>query len=340
MTVDAAGSETLTERAVAIEAHGVTRRYGDTLAVDGVDLRIEEGVIFGFVGPSGSGKTTTVRLLTGAEVPDEGHVRVLGVPPGDFSPAERQRMGYMPQQSVLYPHLSLRQNMEFMASLYGLPLRRQASLAQAMELVELQEHAGTLLRNASGGMQRRLALAAALLHEPELVFLDEPTAGIDPILRRKFWDHFVSLRDAGRTLFVTTQYVAESAYCDVVGIISDGRLVAVDTPEGLRRTAYGGELLHVEVSKAVSERLVDRLRALEPVVHVEVTSVDRRSLRVVVDEAGTALPVISRLLGKRGRNVETIEPFRPPFDDVFVHLVGQARADDEATAPELSDVEP
>jgi ABC-2 type transport system ATP-binding protein len=224
----------------------VSKRFGDQDALARVDLDVSRGTILGVIGPSGCGKTTLLRVLTGIIVRDEGELTVLGSDPERFSARERRRFGYMPQLPVLFPNLSLIANLGFVASVYGMPLRRRKRLREVLEFVDLWEHRRKRLSEASGGMQRRLALAATLVHGPELLFLDEPTAGIDPILRDRFWSRFRDLRDAGRTLLVSTQYVGEAASCDLVAVMAAGRVVVIDTPDGLRRQAYGDELDRME----------------------------------------------------------------------------------------------
>jgi ABC-2 type transport system ATP-binding protein len=315
----------------AITARGIKRAFGDLVALDGLDLTVPEASIFGFIGPSGSGKSTAVRILSGIDVPDEGEVTVLGGDPVAFSAAERARLGYMPQLSVLFPALSLRENLSFVASLYGMPLRRSGKLAEALRFVELYEKRRTRLRDSSGGMQRRLALAAALVHDPEVLFLDEPTAGIDPVLRRKFWEHFGELRDRGRTLFVTTQYVSEAAYCDVVAVLNGGRVVAVDQPEALRRRAFGGDLLDITTGHPLSDSARDSLGRVEGVVAVRKTSDDGRAHRVVVDDASSGLVAVQEWLDRRELRTEEVRQHVPQFDDVFVELVqGSASGEPEA----------
>jgi ABC-2 type transport system ATP-binding protein len=318
----------------AVRARGLVRRFGDLTAVDGLDLDVPAGTIFGFIGPSGSGKSTTIRLLTGIDQPDEGEVAVLGSSPTGFSAAERKRLGYMPQLSVLFPTLSLRENLSFAASIYGMPLRRRRALRRVMELVELQADRRTRLKDASGGMQRRLALAAALVHEPSLIFLDEPTAGIDPVLRRKFWDHFSELRDSGRTLFVTTQYVSEAAYCDLVGVISEGKLIAVAPPDELRRQAYGGDIIDVSTGHPLSDNARSALADLDGVVRVDPTRKDGREHRIIVDDAGPALPALQEWFDNRDLRVQGIRQHVPQFDDVFVELVTTEPTLDDAVPPE------
>ena len=227
---------------VVVEMRDVTKRFGEVNAVNKVSLDVPQGVIFGFIGPSGCGKTTTVRLLNGNYGATEGTIKVLGQSPDSFKREDQKRIGYMPQLFILYPELTIWENLNFAASIYGYPMDRKERLYELLELVELTGHEKKMARNISGGMQRRLSLASTLIHSPELIFLDEPTAGIDPVLRRKFWDHFQTLKDQGHTLFVTTQYVGEAAYCDYVGVMRNGELLMVETPEMLRYKALGGEM--------------------------------------------------------------------------------------------------
>jgi ABC-2 type transport system ATP-binding protein len=310
---------------LAITTRGATKRYGAQAAVSDLDLAVPRGTIFGFIGPSGAGKTTTIRLLIGSERPSDGEIVVLGGAPTAFSAGERARIGYMPQLSVLFPELSIRENLNFVASIYGMPLRRRAAMREALEFVELHGDRRKRLRDASGGMQRRLALAAALVHQPELLFLDEPTAGVDPVLRRKFWDHFAALRDEGRTLFVTTQYVGEAAYCDVVGVLSEGRLVIADSPDGLRRRAFGGDVLSVKTVARLDDASLRALGELPFVERVERTDDGGDVLRVVVDRADRASPRIADWLDDRGVLVESISEDMVPFDDVFIALLEGGR---------------
>jgi ABC-2 type transport system ATP-binding protein len=304
----------------AIAAEGVSKVFPDGTGVHHLDLVIPKGSIFGFIGPSGSGKTTTVRILTGVTAPDEGAIDVLGSEPAAFDARTRGRLGYMPQLSVLYPNLTVEQNLRFFSSLYGLSRSSGRERRRgALEFVELAEHAGKRVAEISGGMQRRLSLAAALVHSPDVIFLDEPTAGIDPVLRRRFWTHFEELRDRGRTLFVTTQYVTEAGYCDMVGVLSDGRLVHVDTPVGLRRAAYGGDIVDVEFVEPPRRETIDRMR---PAVGATSTHpVSARRLRLVVDEAATAIPKLHTWLSDEGLEIRQVEQHVPDFDDVFVEIV-------------------
>lgn len=307
---------------LAVRARGLGRQFAPGVGVEGLDLDVEAGTIFGFIGPSGSGKTTTIRLLTGITAPDRGEASVAGRSPSQFDRSDRTRLGYMPQLSVLYDHLTIWQNLTFAASIFGMPRReRRRRIREELEAVDLADAADRKLGDASGGMKRRVALAATLVHDPELLFLDEPTAGIDPVLRRRIWDRFEELREQGRTLFVTTQYVGEAAYCDRVGVLANGRLVAVDTPDGLRRTAYGGELLDVAFTTPLRAQQRDDLAECCGATRVDPTG--PTSVRLVVGNAGEASPSVADWAAESGLTIQSIEPYLAPFDDVFVELVSR-----------------
>ncbi len=300
-----------------ISVKNVTKNFGDELAVREVSFDVPRASIFGFIGPSGSGKTTTVRLLTGIYAPTEGAISILDIDPSKFNQDQRARIGYMPQLFVLYPNLTVWENINFAASLYGMSLVRTSRLKQILEFVELYEHRHKLTRNISGGMQRRLSLAAALIHEPELLFLDEPTAGIDPILRQKFWEHFKGLQNQGRTLFITTQYVNEADNCDLVGVMSNGRLLLVDTPRGLRHHAFGGDIIDMRASETIDYHTEQLLTSLS----LKTIRTGPNSIRIIVNEASTAIPDLMEWAPLNNVRVEALEQYTPPFEDVFVELV-------------------
>jgi ABC-2 type transport system ATP-binding protein len=303
-----------------ISAENLTKKFGDQFAVQGVTFSIPPGSIFGFIGPSGSGKTTTVRLLNGVYTPTEGRVRVLGRDPNKFSQRERANIGYMPQLFVLYPTLTVWENLNFAASLYGMSLARHKRLKNALEFVELYEHRNKLARQISGGMLRRLSLAATLVHNPQVLFLDEPTAGIDPVLRRKFWDQFRALREQGRTLVITTQYVGEADNCDLVGVQNNGKLIFVDTPVGLRHHAYGGDMIDFSTTQEFDYRSEAKLRGL-PFVRNKTVRTGPNSMRIVVDDSSTATPELVTWAQEQNIEVKAMEDYTPSFDDVFFELV-------------------
>ncbi|MEP6638345.1 MAG: ATP-binding cassette domain-containing protein [Chloroflexota bacterium] len=291
-------------------------RFSDQLAVDAISLAVPTGTILGLIGPSGAGKTTTVRLLTGALTPTSGKVTVLGEEPHHFRRQTRERIGYMPQSFTLYPDLTVRENVDFVGSLFGMLFSRRRRSRQVLELVDLWEVRGRRAGRLSGGMQRRLELACALVHDPALLFLDEPTAGVDPLLRGKIWEELHRLRDSGRTLIVTTQYVNEAESCDLVALIANGRLLALATPDDLRRDAVGGDVVAVETAAHFDG---EQLAGLPFVRHVRQHG--SRQLTVIVDDAGTATPDVVEAVRARGGEVVSAREERPSFDDVFAALV-------------------
>jgi ABC-2 type transport system ATP-binding protein len=303
-----------------ISANHLTKRFGDETAVQDVSFEVPRSSIFGFIGPSGSGKTTTVRLLTGVYTPTDGQVIVFDRNPAKFSQGERARIGYMPQLFVLYPNLTVWENLNFAASLYGMSLFRGKRLKEALKFVELDEHRSKLARNISGGMLRRLSLAATLVHDPQLLFLDEPTAGIDPVLRRKFWDHFRELKDQGRTIFITTQYVSEADNCDLVGVQNNGKLLLVDTPQGIRHHAYGRDMVDFSTTQPIDLQTEALLRSL-PFVKAKTVRTSSNSMRIIVDQASTATPDLMEWAQQQNIQVQAVEEYMPSFEDVFVELV-------------------
>ena len=311
---------------VDILAEGLSKEFDGRMVVSDASFTVPQGQIFGFIGPSGSGKTTTIRMLNGVYRPTRGRVEVLGKDPSRLTRSGRALIGYLPQQFVLYPNLSVMENMRFMASLYGLrPIARRRPIREALEFVELWDARGRLASELSGGMQRRLELAAALVHSPRLIFADEPTAGVDPVLREHLWDGFKQLRAEGKTLFVTTQYVTEAEYCDHVALMSEGRIVASDTPENLRRAALGGEAIDV-TAPALTWDTAQELRALQGVVGAE--RLGPQHWRFYVDNAGVRLAPLVSEVQQRAGSVSTVEEYRPTFDEVFVRLLEQAEGTD------------
>ena len=314
-----------------IEARGISRSFNGTVAVRDLSLTVDGGEILGLIGPSGSGKTTTIRMLTGTLAPSAGEAVVLGEDPMHFSRRARAELAYMPQLFSLYPDLTVRENVGFVAALYGIGVFRRGKLIRrALEVVELWDVRDRLARNLSGGMQRRLELACALVHTPSVLFVDEPTAGIDPMLRKTIWDELRRLRDEGRTLLVTTQYVGEAEYCDRVALIADGELVALDAPDKLRRLVFGGEVIMVEGEQPVHPQL------LAPVEGVEsVRQLDERRLVVVAADASIATPRLIEALRSGGIGVARVGEYRPSFDEVFAALVEQNRS--RRPPPDVSD---
>ena len=299
-----------------------------------LNFTLPKGAILGMIGPSGCGKTTTIRLINGVYGPTAGVVRVFGQDPSRFDAEHKARMGYIPQHFVLYPTLSVEENMQFLGRIYGMSsAERKAKIGPFLEFVELKDARKRLASKLSGGMQRRLMLAGALLHDPDLLIADEPTAGIDPILRTRIWDNFRFLRDQGKTLLVTTQYVGEAAYCDNVAVMRRGRLVAMDTPTGLRRQAMGGEVIHLQVEEGRLAQCIRFLEDLPQVKGMQRIVGEREGIHVFVADAARELPALLALLRERLELTPSVaEPYVPPFDEVFVRLIHASEAEQEARA--------
>ena len=315
-----------------IQMRDATRAFGEVIAADHVSLDVSEGTILGLIGPSGSGKTTLIRMLTGTVAPSSGQIRVLGEDPRRFRRETRERIGYLPQDFLLYRDLTAAENVSFVAALFGMfwPSRRRRT-REVLELVQLWDARRRLARDMSGGMRRRLALACALVHDPAVLFLDEPTAGIDPILRQTVWEELRRLRDGGRTLLVTTQYVGEAQHCDTVALLSDGQLIALDHPDRLVRRALGGDLLEVVTKRPVDPRPVRDLRGIQ---RVEQRTPER--LLVLAEDGSAATPAIVDTITAHGGEVATINEQQPTLDEVFALLVEDHRAgngDPEPAAP-------
>src|SRR5256714_14192337 len=245
----------------AIEMTELCKDFGAFRAVDHLSLTVQQGEIFGLLGPNGSGKTTTINMISGLSVPTSGEVRVLGLNVRRQARQVRQILGSVPQETALYEELSAWTNMDFHADLFGIPRKeKRERITKMLELIQLLDRKDSRVSTFSGGMKRRLALGRALLHDPQLIYLDEPTLGVDVQARRVIWDYILSLRDQGKTVLITTNYLEEAqALCERVAIIDHGKLVAVDTPHHLKQT-YGGSVIEVEttrLSKAIGE-----LRAL------------------------------------------------------------------------------
>jgi ABC-2 type transport system ATP-binding protein len=301
---------------------GATRDFGEGAGVFDLDLAVAPGTILGVVGPSGAGKTTAIRLITGALDPTAGEVRVLGEDPRRFRRATRERIGYMPQLFTLYPDLTADENVDFVASLFGLLTpRRRRRVREVLQLVRLWDERDRRAGRLSGGMQRRLELASALVHEPSLLLLDEPTAGIDPILRRAIWEELARLKRDGRTILVTTQHIAEAEACDAVALIVGGRVVALGAPEDLRRSAAGGDVIEVETEAPFDPAALadhDGIRSTR--------STGLRTFRVIADDAGTLTPYLDDIVGRAGATLVTAREVRLTFDEVFAMLVERERA--------------
>jgi ABC-2 type transport system ATP-binding protein len=307
----------------------LSKRLGDRLAVDDLSLSICQGELLALIGPSGSGKTTTVRVICGLYTPDEGEVNLFGHIGTPIPRRLRSRFGYMPQTYSLYPRMTAAENLRYAAALYGLDAQRTTRrLAEVLDLVDLDEQRNHLAREMSGGQRRRLALAVALIHDPELLFVDEPTAGLDPALRARLWAYFRQLTRTGRTVVVTTQYIDEAELTDRVAVLRLARMAALGTPQDLARAAFGGEIVELR-SPDLTSQAARGLTQLDG-VH-EVAFRDLETLQVIVDDAEMAAPSILAALAREGCTVRSIGLKRPRFEDVFLRLTGVAPQMDSAS---------
>jgi len=301
-----------------IETRGLTRVFGAVRAVDGLDLRIERGEIFGLVGPDGAGKTTTLRLLAAIMDPTAGSARVAGFDTRRQAEAIKHHIGYMSQQFSLYGDLSVWENLNFFADVFGVRGRARAErLARLLDFANLRPFRDRRAMHLSGGMQKKLALACTLAHQPEIVLLDEPTTGVDPVSRREFWDILAELHIAGATIVVSTPYMDEAERCTRVGLLHRGRLIVCDTPERIQ-TMVEGELIALRpanVLRAAAE--------LAEAPGVRETQVYGDLVHVFVDDAGARLPDIARRLEEAGIPFTDLQRERPRMEQAFISLINR-----------------
>ena len=295
-----------------IYVENLTRRFGDFVAVDHINFEVNAGEVVGYLGPNGSGKTTTIRMLLGLLEPSEGKATVLGFDAFRQSEEVRVRAGYMSQKFAIYDDLTALENLTFYGGVYG--ITDKARIARTLELVGLNGHESTLTRSLSAGWRQRLALGIALVHEPKLLFLDEPTSGVDPTARRAFWDLIYELAENDVTILVTTHYMDEAEYCERVGIMRDGKLLAMDTPSNLKETIIPGDVWEVFADPPQSG-----LDVLPTVAGVLRVSLAGDHLRVIA-ESGLKSEFLKQALDSRGMQVSRIVAGEPTLEDVFLSL--------------------
>ncbi|RLC73918.1 MAG: ABC transporter ATP-binding protein [Chloroflexi bacterium] len=303
----------------AIVARGLTKRFGNFTAVDGIDFEVRRGEIFGFLGPNGAGKTTTIRMMLGLLKPTAGTVEVLGVSVSKHPEKIRPRVGYMSQRFSLYNDLTVLQNLRFYGRAYGVEndLLKER-IQDAIQMAGLEGHERTRTKDLSGGWRQRLALSAAILHRPELIFLDEPTAGVDPISRRAFWNLLYKLVAEGVTVFVTTHYMDEAEHCHRLALIQRGRLIALGSPEEIKRDMMRGQVL--EIAPSNTAKAVKVLRAAREAgrLPIEEVAMYGALVHVVAPQVKQYQEAIAAEL--RQANVEPgpMAVIEPSLEDVFI----------------------
>jgi ABC-2 type transport system ATP-binding protein len=306
----------MTSFSSAISTRGLTRRFADRSVVDALDLEVPSGQIFGFLGPNAAGKTTTIRMLAGILQPSDGEGSVLGF--DLYREAERikRHIGYVAQHFGLYDNLTAVENLDFYASLYG--GADPKALERLIERYGFSPYRNVQAKNLSGGFRQRLALICALTHAPQLLFLDEPTAGVDPSVRRELWDFFYELANSGTTLFVTTHYMEEAERCDHLAFIHHGRLIADDTPEGIKHAFFAHDVFRVGCRYA--PEVVARARRLEG---VQMVNQFGDNLRLVIARGRYDEPALKQALGLGERPEIAVVSDRPTIEDVFVTLTSE-----------------
>jgi ABC-2 type transport system ATP-binding protein len=300
---------------VAVEARELSKTYGQLVAGDTLSVEIEQGEVFAVLGPNGSGKTTTIRMLCGIITPTSGHGRVLGYDIATQGEAIKARIGYMSQRFALYEDLSVRENLNFYAGLYQVDRGQRAErVPELIAMAGLVGRENQLAGQLSGGWKQRLALGCAIVHKPPLLFLDEPTAGVDPVSRRSFWTLIYGLARGGVTIFLTTHYIDEAEHADRVALMLNGRVVALAPPRELRETGLSGTLLEVECEPAI-----DALELLPTLPGVREVTLYGTLLHVLVD--GLTADGLSTLARGRGLRVASVREIKPSLEDVFVSRI-------------------
>ena len=299
-----------------IEVRDLVKRFGDFAAIDHVSFEVARGEVVGYLGPNGSGKTTTMRVLLGLLRPTSGTARVLGYDITRDPEAVRPRVGYMSQKFALYEDLTVHENLVFYAGVYGMaPPAYRPRVREVIDLVGLTGRAGERAGALAGGWRQRLALGIAIVHQPQLLFLDEPTSGVDPEARRAFWDMIYTLAEQGATVFVSTHYMDEAEHCGRLGIMNRGRLLAMDTPSALKRTVVQGDAWNV-----IAEPLITALDALAAVPGVRTAGLLGDHLHAITNPAAHTADSLQAALGQAGFAEALVEPAEVTLEDVFVAL--------------------
>ncbi|MBN2560024.1 MAG: ABC transporter ATP-binding protein [Phycisphaerae bacterium] len=311
----------------AVVVRDLEKRFGSFIAVNRVSFEVAKGEIFGFLGPNGAGKSTTIRMLCGLLAPSGGEGTVAGFDVRTEAEQIKAHIGYMSQKFSLYDDLTVEENIDFYSGIYRIPAaKKNERKTWVIEMAGLTDHRASRTATLSGGWKQRLALGCAILHEPPIIFLDEPTSGVDPVSRRRFWDLIYELSSQGVTVFVTTHYMEEAEYCDRLGLIYRGELIATGTPETLKT-----EFMQEDVLEIACARPHNAVREIESVAGVKEVALFGDGLHAVVEGRDVAIDSIRKRLDDRGYQVARIEGIVQSLEDVFVSLI---EARDRAQQPQ------
>ena len=320
--------EIVAENHSSVIIEDLVKRFGEFVAVNHISLETRKGEVFGFLGPNGAGKSTTIRMLCGLLTPTSGRAIVAGYDVARQPESVRQNIGYMSQKFSLYNDLKVIENLRLFAGLYNVSSDKlKERIDWALEMANLRGQENLIVGTLPGGWKQRLALGCAVLHKPPIIFLDEPTSGVDPISRRQFWDLIHKMADEGVTVFVTTHYMEEAEYCNRLALIFRGKMVALGTPSELKQKSMKGELLLVEC-----DPLGPAVEALQAAPMVMDAAVFGNALHLVVENADAAIPEVKKYLGEHGVTVRRIEKIRPSLEDVFVSLTTEPKNGKERKA--------
>ncbi len=303
----------------AVEVEALVKRFDSFVAVDHVSFKVRRGEIFGFLGPNGAGKSTTIRMLCGLLRPSEGRASVGGLDVATQAEEIRQSIGYMSQKFSLYDDLTVEENIDFFGGVYGVPKERLAQRREyVLRMAGLEEWRLGMTRLLAGGWKQRLALGCAILHEPPIIFLDEPTSGVDPIARRGFWSLIYDLSAAGHTIFVSTHYMDEAEYCHRLALMYRGKIIALGTPVALKKELESRSILRLDSSDPL-----ESMKALESIAGISDVAVFGSGLHVTVQDPASAMPQIRERLAGRSIAVARLEEIQPSMEDVFVAMIEQ-----------------
>ena len=301
----------------AVEVENLVKRFGGFVAVDGVSFEVSRGEIFGFLGPNGAGKSTTIRILCGLLHPSEGRAMVSGFDVAKDPEAVKRNIGYMSQRFSLYDDLTVEENISFFSGIYSVSEKiRKERKAYVLQMAGLEERRDTMTRHLPGGWKQRLALGCAILHQPPILFLDEPTSGVDPIARRDFWDLIYQLSHEGHTIFVTTHYMDEAEYCHRVALMYSGKIIALGPPSQLKESFRSHTLLNLDSSAPL-----ESMKAIQTQEGILDVAVFGKGLHVKVKDPDSASSRIRGILKEKGITIHSLEQIRPSMEDIFVAMI-------------------